>query len=49
MTAAGVTAFVELGPGDVLTRLLRRIAPEAAAAHVGAPGDLPAALALCRN
>ena len=38
----GVTRFVELGAGKVLTGMARRIAPDADALAVGAPADLEA-------
>jgi [acyl-carrier-protein] S-malonyltransferase len=38
----GVTRFVELGPGKVLSGLVRRVRRDAVVAQVGAPGDLEA-------
>lgn len=39
MAAAGGRTFIELGSGNVLTRLLRRIDPELEGVALGAPGD----------
>ncbi len=44
MTAMGVTTFIELGSGKVLTGLAKKNAPEAKALAIGAPDDLAAAL-----
>ena len=40
LQAAGVTAVIELGPGAVLSGMLKRIAPELALRSVGSPADL---------
>lgn len=42
MIRMGVRTFVEVGPGTVLSGLVRRIDRSAAAVLFGAPGDLPA-------
>ena len=42
MAEAGVTRFVEVGAGKVLSGLARRIAPAAAAVAVGTPDDIAA-------
>ena len=39
MAAAGIERFIEAGPGDVLTRLVRRCVPGAEAFPVGSPAD----------
>ncbi len=40
MVAMGVTRFVELGAGKVLTGLMKRNAPDAAAGALGTPADI---------
>jgi [acyl-carrier-protein] S-malonyltransferase len=44
MTQLGVTTFVEVGPGTVLTGLIKRIAPEARTLNVTDPKSLEAAV-----
>jgi [acyl-carrier-protein] S-malonyltransferase len=46
MTAAGVTTFVEIGPGRVLSGLIKRIAPEAETIAADDPSSFDRLLAL---
>jgi [acyl-carrier-protein] S-malonyltransferase len=39
MTANGVTTFIEVGPGRVLTGLIKRIAPDADAIALDDPSS----------
>lgn len=45
LAAVGATRFVEAGPGDVLTKLLKRIDPSMTGVAVGSPEDAVAVVA----
>ncbi len=42
MVSLGVDRFVEVGPGNALTGLIRRIAPDVATVNVAEPADVEA-------
>ena len=46
LASEGVTTYVELGPGTVLSGMVRRIQKDASIANVGTPDDLPSLEAL---
>ncbi len=46
LASEGVTTYVEIGPGTVLSGLVRKIHREAAVANFGVPDDLAAIEAL---
>jgi [acyl-carrier-protein] S-malonyltransferase len=43
----GVTTYVEVGPGTVLSGLVRKIQPDARVLHFGSPEDLGAVVTAC--
>lgn len=45
LAAAGATRFLEAGPGEVLTKLAKRVVPDATAVAVGSPEAAASALA----
>jgi [acyl-carrier-protein] S-malonyltransferase len=45
----GVTTYIEVGPGTVLSGLARKIQRDARVAHFGSPDDLAGVLAACSN
>ena len=49
LASSGVTAYVEVGPGTVLSGLIRKIHREGTVAAMGAPGDLGAVRTLIEH
>jgi len=47
LASEGVTTYVEVGPGTVLSGLVRKIHKDAHVIHFGSPGDLAAVVAAC--
>jgi [acyl-carrier-protein] S-malonyltransferase len=49
LSSAGATVFVEAGPGDVLTKLAKRVVPKATAVAIGSPEAASALAGAGRN
>jgi [acyl-carrier-protein] S-malonyltransferase len=49
LASEGVTTYVEVGPGDVLGGLVKKIHKDARVTHFGSPGDLEAVVAATRD
>jgi [acyl-carrier-protein] S-malonyltransferase len=47
LASEGVTTYVEVGPGTVLSGLVKKIHKDAHVIHFGSPEDLPAVVAAC--
>jgi [acyl-carrier-protein] S-malonyltransferase len=47
LASEGVTTYVEVGPGTVLSGLVRKIHPDARVLNFGSPDDLGAVLTTC--
>ncbi len=47
LASEGVTTYVEVGPGTVLSGLVKKIHKDAHVTHFGSPGDLAAVMAAC--
>ena len=47
LASEGVTTYVEVGPGTVLSGLVRKIHKDARVIHFGSPDDLGAVIAAC--
>jgi [acyl-carrier-protein] S-malonyltransferase len=48
LASEGVTTYVDVGPGTVLTGLVKKIHPQATIVNVGSPADLSALDAVLR-
>ena len=47
LASEGVTTYVEVGPGTVLSGLIKKIQADAHVLSFGSPADLPSVVAAC--